>query len=104
MTQHANVKKLGKHESYMCPLPHPRPRHDLAFFKDFEAHFRAFGNRDDAHFDVVEAHEDLFWKLRCEESEKRNLSQDDLHELSLLAWFDAIKQCVGKEVQVVQHK
>lgn len=104
MTQDGNIKKLGKNDSYKCPLPHPRPRHELAFFKDFDSHFRSFGNKDNAHFDIFKLHEDLYWKLRCSESEKRNLSQGDLNELSLRAWHEAVKQSAGKEVQVVQHK
>ncbi len=73
----------------------------MAFFKDFEAHFRTFGNKDDDHFAVVRLHEELFWKLRCSESEKRNLSQSDLQELSLKAWIEAITQSSGKQVQIV---
>ena len=104
MNQRESVKKLGKNESYQCPFPHPRPRHDLTFFKDFDSHFRTFGNSDDDHFAVVKLHEELLWKFRCSESEKRSLSQDDLHELSLKAWLDAVKQNTGKEIQVVQRK
>lgn len=73
----------------------------MAFFKDFEAHFRTFGSKDDDHFAVVRLHEELFWKLRCSESEKRNLSQSDLQELSLKAWIEAIMQSAGKQVQIV---
>ncbi len=101
MPPNPSVRKLGKNEVYKCPLPHPRPRHEMAFFKDFEAHFRTFGNKDDDHFAVVRLHEELFWKLRCSESEKRNLSQSDLQELSLKAWIQAIAQSSGKQVQMV---
>jgi len=104
MTQRESGKKLAKNESYKCPFPHQRPRHELAFFKDFDSHFRTFGNSDDDHFAVVKLHEELFWKLRCSESEKRSLSQNDLGELSLKAWLDAMKQNTGKEIQVIQRK
>ena len=103
MPQGESVKKLGKNESYKCPFLHQRPKHELGFFKDFDSHFRTFGDSDD-HFEVVRLHEELFWKLRCSESEKRSLSQDDLSELSLKAWLGAIKQSTGKEIQVVQRK
>jgi hypothetical protein len=103
MTQRENVKKLGKNESYKCPFPHPHPRHEMAFFKDFDSHFRTFGDSDD-HFAVVKLHEELFWKLRCSESEKRNLSENDLGELSVKAWLEAVKKSTGKEIQVVQRK
>jgi len=104
MAPQESTKKLGKNEDYKCPFPHPRPRHELAFFKDFEAHFRTFGNSDDDHFDVVRLHEELLWELRCMESEKHKLSQNDLHELSLRAWIEAVKKKSGKEMQIVQHK
>ena len=104
MTQRESVRKLGKNECYKCPFLHPRPRHELGFFKDFESHFRTFGENGDDHFGVVRLHQELFWKFRCSESERRHLSQDDLDELSLKAWLEAIKQSTGKEVQVVQHK
>ena len=104
MTQRESGKKLAKNESYKCPFPHQRPRHELAFFKDFDSHFRTFGNSDDDHFAVVRLHEELFWKFRCSESEKHSLSQDDLSELSLRAWLEAVKQNTGKEIQVVQKK
>ena len=100
MTQ---VRKLGKNEVYKCPFPHPRPRFELAFFKDFDSHFRTYGNSDD-HFAIVKLHEELLWKLRCSESEKRKLTQDDLQELSLKAWLDAVKKNTGKEISIVQRK
>ncbi len=101
MSPNPSVRKLGKNEVYKCPLSHPRPRHEMAFFKDFEAHFRTFWNKDDDHFAVVRLHEELFWKLRCSESEKRNLSQSDLQGLSLRAWIEAITQSAGKQVQIL---
>lgn len=104
MTQPDGIRKLNKNESYKCPLPHNRPRYDLAYFKDFESHFRTFGNRDNDHFEVVKLHEELLWKLRCAESEKRNLSQNDLQELSLRAWLEAVQKSTGKEAKVVQRK
>ena len=104
MTQRENVRKLGKNESYKCPFVHQRPKHELGFFKDFDSHFRTFGNSDDNHFAVVRLHEELFWKFRCSESEKHSLSQDDLGELSLKAWLEAVKQSAGRDIQVVQRK
>lgn len=103
MPPNESARKLGKNESYKCPLPHPRPRHELAFFKDFEAHFRTFGNKDDDHFAIVRLHEELFWKQRCSESEKRTLSQNDLQDLSVKAWIEAIRQSAGKQVQIVKR-
>ena len=103
MASNESARRLGKNETYKCPLPHARPRHELAFFKDFEAHFRTFGNKDDNHFAIVRLHEELLWKYRCSESEKRTLSQNDLLDLSTKAWIEAIKQSAGKQVQIVNR-
>jgi hypothetical protein len=97
------VKKLGKNEFYECPFPHVQPRHKQAFFKDFDAHFRIFGDRED-HLAVAQLHEQLAWEARREASEKVSLSEEDLRRISLEAWLEAIKQCTGKEIQVVSKK
>jgi hypothetical protein len=95
------LKKLGKNEFYRCPLVHVHPRHRQAFFKDFDAHFRIFGNRDD-HIAVVQVHEELLWNLRREEAEKKELDEEMLRRISFEAWLEAIKRITGKPVEVVK--
>ena len=68
MTQVDGLKALGKNEFYKCPFPHVHPRHKQAFFKDFDAHFRIFGGRED-HFAVVQLHEELAWDAQRSASE-----------------------------------
>lgn len=101
MVQIDEPKKLGKSELYKCPFPHVHPRHKQAFFKDFDSHFRIFGNRDD-HFEVAQVHEQLAWEARRAASEKGSLSEEDLRNISLIAWLKAIKECTGKPIQVVK--
>jgi hypothetical protein len=96
-------KKLGKNEFYKCPLPHIHPRHKQAFFKDFDSHFRIFGDRDD-HLDVVQVHEQLAWEARREASEKGTLNEETLRNISFKAWLDAIKQVTGKPIKMVIAK
>lgn len=103
MTQVDEPRKLGKNELYKCPFPHVHPKHKQAFFKDFDSHFRIFGNRED-HFEVVQLHEELAWDARRSASERGKLSEDDLRNISLLAWLDAIKKCTGKRIKVVSKK
>lgn len=103
MTQANSVKKLGKNEFYKCPLPHVQAKHAQALFKDFDTHFRIFGDRED-HLAIVQAHEDLVWKIRLEAEEKGKLSEEDLRRISFEAWLQAVKQCAGKPVQVVAAK
>jgi hypothetical protein len=103
MTQVDGLKVLGKNEFYKCPFPHVHPQHKQAFFKDFDAHFRIFGARED-HFDVAQLHEQLAWDARRAASEKGSLSEEDMRSISLRAWLDAIKRHTGKEIQVVSKK
>lgn len=103
MTKIEEVKKLGKNEFYRCPFPHMHPRHKQAFFKDFDAHFRIFGGRDD-HLEVAQLHEQLAWEARREASEKGSLSEEELRLISLAAWFDAVKKLTGKSIQVVRRQ
>jgi len=98
-----DVKKLGKNEFYKCPFPHVHPKHKQAFFKDFDAHFRIFGDRDD-HLDVAQLHEQLAWEARRAASEKGRLSEEDLRRISLAAWLTAVEQCTRKPIQVVVTK
>ena len=101
MTQADSVKKLGKGEFYKCPLPHEYSKHKQVLFRDFDSHFRIFSDHEE-HLAVVQAHEDIFWNLRLVASEKGSLGEADLHRISLEAWFEAVKQCAGKVVQVVK--
>jgi hypothetical protein len=103
MTKTKDAKKLNKKEYYKCPLPHVHPRHEQAFFKNFDSHFSTFSNRED-HLEVLQLHEDLNWKARCSEAEKRSLTEEDLHQISLKTWKEAIKKKTGKTVQVVVRK
>jgi hypothetical protein len=103
MPQTGGNKKLNKNEFYKCPLPHVHPRHEQAFFKSFDSHFSTFSNRED-HFDVLQLHEELNWKLRCSEAEKRNLAEEDLQRISLKTWMEAVKKKTGKPVQIVARK
>ncbi len=93
-------RRIGKRELYKCPFPHVHPKHKQAFFKDFDKHFRVFGDRDD-HFEILQLHEQLVWSMRRTASEKCQLTNEDLDNISLKAWLDAIKQCTGKSVQIV---
>ena len=101
MTTFEDVKKLGKNEFYKCPFPHVHPKHKQAFFKDFDAHFRIFSNRDD-HLAVAQLHEQLAWEARRVASEKGSLSEEDLRLISLAAWFEAVEKETGKPVKVVK--
>ena len=101
MTQVGDLKALGKNEYYKCPFPHVHPRHKQAFFKDFDVHFRIFGDRED-HFAVVQLHEELAWDMRHSASEKGSLSEEDLRRISLRAWLEAVKRSTGKPIQVVK--
>ena len=103
MTQVDEPRKLGKNEFYKCPFPHVHPKHKQSLFKDFDSHFRIFGERDD-HFEVAQLHEQLAWDVRRVESEKRRLNEEELRNISLAAWLDAVKQCTGKPIQVVVSK
>jgi hypothetical protein len=103
MVQIDAPKKLGKGKLYKCPFPHVHPRHKQAFFKDFDSHFRIFSNRDD-HLEVTQVHEQLAWEARHAASEKGTLSEEDLRNISLKAWLDAIKQVTGKPIQIVVSK
>jgi hypothetical protein len=103
MSQIDAPRKLGKGELYKCPFPHVHPRHKQAFFKDFDSHFRIFSNRDD-HLEVAQVHEQLAWEARRAASERGKLSEEDLRNISLKAWLDAIKQCTGKPIRVVISK
>ena len=77
------------------------PRHKQAFFKDFDKHFRIFSNRDD-HLEVVQLHEQLAWEARRVASEKSSLSEEDLQNISLAAWLQAIENKTGKPIIVVK--
>jgi len=101
MTTIEDVKKLGKNEFYKCPFPHVHPKHKQAFFKDFDAHFRIFSNRDD-HLAVAQLHEQLAWEARRTASEKGSLSEEDLRLISLASWLEALKKETGKPVKVVK--
>jgi hypothetical protein len=101
VTQTEHVKKLGKNEYYKCPFPHVHPRHKQAFFKDFDAHFRIFGGRED-HFALIQLHEELEWNARRQEAERGDLSKEDVQLISLEAWLDAVEKHTGKPIQVVK--
>ena len=103
MAQTEDAKKLDKNEYFKCPLPHVHPRHEQAFFKNFDSHFSTFSNRDD-HLNVIQLHEELNWKTRCSEAEKRNLSDEDLQKISLKTWMEAVRKKTGKPVQIVTRK
>jgi len=103
MGQIDEPRKLGRNELYKCPFVHVHPRHKQTYFKDFDKHFRIFGDRDD-HFEVVQLHEQLAWDMRRSASEKGKLTDENVRNISLKAWFDAIKQCTGKPIQVVVSK
>jgi len=96
-------RRLGNNELYKCPFQHVHPRHKQLFFKDFDSHFRIFGDRED-HFEVAQLHEQLAWDMRRSASEKRRLTEEDVQNISLTAWLDAVKQCTGKPIQVVFQK
>ncbi len=99
----AESKKLNGNEYYKCPLPHLHPRQEQAYFKSFDSHFSTFSSRDD-HLEVLQLHEELNWKVRCTEAEKRTLTEADLQRISHKTWLDAIKKQTGKAVQIVIRK
>jgi hypothetical protein len=101
MGQVDEPRRLGKDELYKCPFPHVHPRHKQTFFKDFDKHFRIFSNRDD-HLEVVQLHEQLAWEARRAASEKHSLSEEDLQNISLAAWLQAIENKTGKPIIVVK--
>ncbi|TRO50180.1 hypothetical protein E2P63_06815 [Candidatus Bathyarchaeota archaeon] len=101
MVQVDEPRRLGKNELYRCPFPHVYPRHKQAFFKDFDTHFRIFSGRDD-HLEVLQLHEQLAWEARRVASETRKLSRDDLANISLTAWLEAVKQKTGKPLEVIK--
>jgi hypothetical protein len=103
MTEIEKVKKLGKNEFYKCPFRHVHPRHKQAFFKDFDAHFRIFGGRDD-HLGVAQLHEQLAWEARREASKKGGFREEDLQLISLAAWLTAVEKQTGKPIQVVKRQ
>jgi hypothetical protein len=103
MTQSDNAKKLDKNQYYKCPLPHVHPRHEQAFFKNFDSHFSTFSNRED-HLAVIQLHEELNWKVRCSEAEKRSLNEEDLKKISLKTWMEAVKKKAGRPVLIVVKK
>ena len=103
MNQSDSLKKLGQSEYYKCPLPHVHPRHEQAFFKNFETHFSTFKTRED-HFAVLKFHEEIAWELRRSESEKRSLNEDDLRRISLEAWLEAIKKQTGQPIGIIARK
>jgi hypothetical protein len=103
MSNNAESKKLNGNEYYKCPLPHLHPRQEQAYFKSFDSHFSTFSSRDD-HLAVLQLHEELNWKTRCSESEKRNLNEADLQRISQKTWMEAIKKQAGKAVQIVIRK
>jgi hypothetical protein len=102
MTQVDEPKKLGKNELYKCPFPHVHPKHKQAFFKDFDAHFRIFSNRED-HFEVAQLHEQLAWEAKRVASEKGSISEEDMRNISLAAWLKAVEKKTGKPIQVVKQ-
>lgn len=101
MTKVKDMQKLRKNEFYKCPLLHIHPRHEKAFFKNFDVHFRVFRSRKD-HFAVVQLHEELAWKARRLANEKGSISEEDLKKISDVAWFEAVKKQTGKSIQVVK--
>ena len=101
MTSNNGLKTLGKNEYYKCPLPHMHTRRKQALFKDFDVHFRIFGGRED-HLALAQLHEELSWNAKRSASEKGSLGEEDLREISLWAWQEAVKQHTGKDIQVVK--
>ena len=96
-------RRLGEKEYYKCPFLHVHPRHEQGFFKDFDSHFRIFQSRDD-HFSLTRLHEELLWKSRHAASERGKVTAEDLREMSLKAWLEAVKQQSGKEIQIIVKK
>ena len=103
IVEQSDEKKLSPNEYYQCPLPHTHPRHEQAFFKNFETHFNTFKTRDD-HFSLLRLHEEISWEFRRSESEKHNLKEDDLRRISFLAWFEAIRRQTGQKIKVIARK
>ena len=103
MSNNSESKKLNGNEYYKCPLPHLHPRQEQAYFRSFDSHFSTFSSRDD-HLAVLQLHEELNWKTRCSEAEKRNLTETDLQRISQKTWMDAVKKETGKAVQIVIRK
>ena len=103
MAQGNGVRRLSEKEYYKCPFLHVHPRHEQGFFKDFDSHFRIFQSRDD-HLSLIRLHEELLWKSRHAASERRNVTAEDLREMSLKAWLEAVKQQSGKDMQIILKK
>jgi len=101
--EQSNEKKLAPNEYYKCPLPHTHPRHEQAFFKNFDTHFNTFKSRDD-HFSLLKLHEEIAWEFRRSESEKHNLKEEDLRRISLGAWLEAIRKQTGQTIKVIVRK
>jgi hypothetical protein len=101
MTSVDGLRRLGRDEFYQCPFPHVHPRHKQVFFRDFDAHFRVFGDRAD-HAAVAQLHEEIAWNSKRSASEKGKLNGSDLQRISLNAWLEAIKQQTGKPIQVIK--
>jgi hypothetical protein len=79
------------------------PKHEQAFFRNFDSHFSTFKNRDD-HFSVLKLHEELSWEFRRSESEKHRLNEEDLKRISFNAWLEAIRRQTGRSVKIVARK
>ena len=103
MAQGNGVRKLGEKEYYKCPFLHVHPRHEQGFFKDFDSHFRIFQSRDD-HLSIIRLHEELLWKSRHAAAERGKVTAEDLREMSLKAWLEAVKQQSGKNIQITPKK
>src|SRR4030042_7177458 len=103
MAQGNGVRRLSEKEYYKCPFLHVHSMHEQGFFKDFDVHFRIFQSRDD-HFSIIRLHEELLWKSRHAASERRKVTAEDLREMSLKAWLEAVKQQRGKTVQIIVKK
>ncbi len=95
------LKNLKKEEFYKCPLPHLRPRHKQAFFKNFAKHFRIFSNRDD-HLAIIQLHEEIVWNIKRSAAEKGDNIDENIDKISHEAWFESIKKHTGKSIQVVK--
>ena len=103
MAQGNGVRKLNEKEYYKCPFLHVHPRHEQGFFKDFDSHFRIFQSRDD-HLSIIRLHEELLWKSRHAASERGKVTAEDLREMSLKAWMEAVKRQSGKDIQIILKK
>ena len=103
MAQGNGVRRLSEKEYYKCPFLHVHPRHEQGVFKDFDSHFRIFQSRED-HFAITRLHEELLWKNRHAASERGKVTAEDLREMSLKAWLEAVKQQSGKDIQIIVKK